>query len=887
MRVNANPGTGKTSLLAHKFVDLTKKGVRPDQILCLTFTHKAKTELERRILDLLNEENVKIDRSRLRVFTFHSYALDNLDQNEIISDNLLRFSIFEHLKGEDFFDYGDEYLLYTIIPKMHNLVKYLKNFGITPEDVDIEKSKKLLEEYNAYSKNEMELLAENFLNAFRHYEAAKRKKGCVDYSDLLIQFLKLKKTPKFEYVFVDELQDVNDLEADIALRSCKNFIAVGDKKQAIFGFQGGSISNFEKFRNSTHEVLSENFRSTDEILNYAKEHFVSKTKEKSHKEDLKNLRSSKGLSGPKPEICEVNENKYATACELAKKLRGETAIITRTNRQIAEISKELKARNMNFSSTYSSESGDAKRHVINFLKGVLSSEVQDVKNAMFTPFFPCTLQKAFATAEDKHLTMEKLTSTIPALRRLRASVRTVEDVNQLFKEKILPVCIAYGREHVYAALSVQAAYNEALKVLQNKDFQSMALYLLSSAAMSEDTSEDEEIILTTVHKAKGREFENVIYVPSKTRDQSNFHDKIVEAILKTKGISAKEELEEESLRIDFVAFTRAKKKLIVVPDKVQDYLNDFSNLKELDAKTAKTWTDDHENQKKAYNLFVNGQMEEAKQLLESETFWIKDFIRNYFKRLDHVSFSSLPKDAYGYFVEKMLNTTSRSKETTLGLEVHEIAEKLLKHDAEQTVDSLEVHEIAEKLLKGKKVKPEEKLKPYVENTRALIDEIKRSYPSAEPEKKISVSLRKLGFDSELAFEGKIDAVFKNESGERLIVDWKTSKKEDSSHKQQLSIYKKALSATEEIPEEKIEAAVGYVGLKSLVSGSQTSKKLDSKQPSSRSFKTVSKKIKKLLSWHENPELFFQEFLDQRIDDFLWRSAAEQLRKEKRDISEKS
>ena len=247
MRVNANPGTGKTSLLAYKFVDLIKKGVCSEQMLCLTFTHKAKVELERRILELLKEANVKIDLSNFNVFTFHSYALDNLDQKQIISDNLLMFSIFEYLRDNSVFDYDDDYLLNAVVPKMHNLVKYLKSFGVTPDDVDVEESKKFLEEYGVYSKDEMGRLADEFLNAFRHYEDDKRKNGGVDYSDLLIQFRKLKKVPRFEYVFVDELQDVNDLEADMAIRSCRNFVAVGDKKQAIFGFQGGSISNFEKF----------------------------------------------------------------------------------------------------------------------------------------------------------------------------------------------------------------------------------------------------------------------------------------------------------------------------------------------------------------------------------------------------------------------------------------------------------------------------------------------------------------------------------------------------------------------------------------------------------------------------------------------------------------
>ena len=53
--VTANPGTGKTRLLAYKYVDLINKGIVPEQILCLTFTAKAKREMESRILEVIKK----------------------------------------------------------------------------------------------------------------------------------------------------------------------------------------------------------------------------------------------------------------------------------------------------------------------------------------------------------------------------------------------------------------------------------------------------------------------------------------------------------------------------------------------------------------------------------------------------------------------------------------------------------------------------------------------------------------------------------------------------------------------------------------------------------------------------------------------------------------
>src|SRR3989344_4467946 len=78
--VTANPGTGKTRLLAMKFVSLVKQGLKPEESLCLTFTNKAKKEMEERILSLLEEEKIKVDVSKLNIHTFHTYALDYLNQ---------------------------------------------------------------------------------------------------------------------------------------------------------------------------------------------------------------------------------------------------------------------------------------------------------------------------------------------------------------------------------------------------------------------------------------------------------------------------------------------------------------------------------------------------------------------------------------------------------------------------------------------------------------------------------------------------------------------------------------------------------------------------------------------------------------------------------------
>src|SRR3989344_5784971 len=153
---------------------------------------------------------------------------------------------------------------------MENLLRYLKSFGITPDKINLKKVKEFIQDTEKFDKEQLEKFAEDFLEIYKDYELKKSKKG-IDYADMLINFLNLKNHKKFKYVLIDELQDVNTIEADIALKSGENYVAVGDKKQAIFGFQGGSIINFKKFGNSKQFILSENFRSTNEVLDYARE----------------------------------------------------------------------------------------------------------------------------------------------------------------------------------------------------------------------------------------------------------------------------------------------------------------------------------------------------------------------------------------------------------------------------------------------------------------------------------------------------------------------------------------------------------------------------------------------------------------------------------------
>jgi DNA helicase-2/ATP-dependent DNA helicase PcrA len=863
--VTANPGSGKTLLLAGKYVDLIKKDLAPEDILCLTFTNKARKEMEDRILKFIKEDQLKVDISKLNVYTFHSFCLESIDDEAVLSSNLLRYAVFRYITEHDTLSYGTEYLVETIVPKMENLIRYLKNFTIMPDDIDAKKAKKFLEDDKKYDKADLERFLDEFINIYRYYEQVKKGHG-IDYTDMLLSFFKLKRPRKYKFVLVDELQDVNAIQAEIALRSGESFFAVGDKKQAIFGFQGGSIVNFDKFNDSTKFILSDNFRSTNQILDYAREYFVSRTKEEVHKLELKDLKNVDGKKGDKPVICEVpRENSTSTVCSLAKQFvdKGkQVAIITRTNLQILPISKELQSRDMEHSTTFFSASKEAKENIITFLKGVLSNEVQLVKNSMFTPFFPIPLQEAFELNKKRDLKLEDVYAKCPDFKKLRESVKTIEDLNLLFKERIIPVAISYGEEYLIASLSVQEACMEAIKILDDKTIENLSVYLESSDMLSNESDIEKKIILTTVHKAKGKEFDTVIYLPSKTTDRSNFQDRIVEAILKSKGINAEEELEEETLRVDFVAFTRAKEKLIILTEKPTEYLNDFSEKGDVKIGAAEA-IELSELKKRAYALFVNKDYEAAKKLLETKKEWIKNYVKAHFESLDHISFSRLKDKAYDYLVESILGLSEPSDALNLGSIVHETAEKILR---------------------GEEYDVDDKAKPYVENLLEIIKQIKAEYPEivCVEEKINDVPLSKIMATKDgINFKGQIDAVFKNKD-KYLIVDWKTSATDDGSggYRQQLSVYQRIYSVKKNIPTEKIKVAICYVGLRKRINDGIIRKELDEKQPAPTAFGTITKKLERFLSWRADVDKFFADLKEEEVDDVIWRSVIEQWAKEK-------
>ena len=247
--------------------------------------------------------------------------------------------------------------------------------------------------------------------------------------------------------------------------------------------------------------------------------------------------------------------------------------------------------------------------------------------------------------------------------------------------------------------------------------------------------------------------------------------------------------------------------------------------------------------------------------MEEDASWLKEFVENYFKGLDRVSFSALTPSAYEYFTRNILGLSETTYATSLGSSVHNLLANYLNQ---------------------RLVEPSEEEKLIFDNGVALIEGIKKDYPEfVEAECELKVPIKTIvSTQSELNFKAFVDAVFKNQD-EYLIVDWKTSKdnKNASVYRRQLELYKRAYAQARGIPLEKIRVAIGFVGLRKIINDGNCQAEVDGAQPRSSAFKTIQKHLERFLGWQENPETFFQELLKTNADDPLFRSIVEQYKKE--------
>jgi len=293
--VIAGAGSGKTKTLTYRVARLIEDGIKPENILLLTFTKKAAAEMLSRATLVLDDRCEKVAGG-----TFHSFA-------NII---LRKYSKFLKLKNN-----------FTILDKSdcEDIISHITGKMFPKKEKRFPKKSTILEIYSKSVNKETptkQIIGEEFpqfahcedkiIEVHKAYVAYKRENSVLDYDDLLLyvklllennEGLRKKLSNQYQYIMVDEYQDTNTLQADVIkllASEHNNIMAVGDDAQSIYSFRGANYRNildFPKLFEGTEIIkLEQNYRSTQNILKLTNT-IISKAKEKYAKTLFSNIES--------------------------------------------------------------------------------------------------------------------------------------------------------------------------------------------------------------------------------------------------------------------------------------------------------------------------------------------------------------------------------------------------------------------------------------------------------------------------------------------------------------------------------------------------------------------------------------------------------------------
>jgi DNA helicase-2/ATP-dependent DNA helicase PcrA len=268
----AGAGTGKTRTLVYRVAHLIDRGVKPERILLLTFTRRAAQEMLGRAEKLVGGNSRKVHGG-----TFHATGHRLLRRFGQAAALPRDFTIMDQGDSEDLMQLSRAQLGYGAkskrLPKKETLQYVYSrhiNTSISIEDI-------IRDEYPQFIE-----YIEDFRKIYTDYISRKQERNLVDYDDLLLFWaMLLESSPEiggkiaglYDHILVDEYQDTNVLQARILRGMCRthsNITVVGDDAQSIYSFRGANFRNIlgfpKQFEGTTIVALEQNYRSTEPIL---------------------------------------------------------------------------------------------------------------------------------------------------------------------------------------------------------------------------------------------------------------------------------------------------------------------------------------------------------------------------------------------------------------------------------------------------------------------------------------------------------------------------------------------------------------------------------------------------------------------------------------------
>ena len=599
----AGAGSGKTRVLTSRIAYMLEQGVRPENILALTFTKKAANEMRERIETMVGSAS-----RRIPMGTFHSIFARILRDNAEAIGYQREFTIYETTDSRN--------LIKTIIKErnldedkykpnaVHSRISTAKNSLITP---------------GAYAANaaltgdDRSRQMPEFSNIYIEYCRRCKQNNAMDFDDLLLQTnILLRDCPQvlaayqnlFQYILVDEYQDTNYAQYLIVRRLSQlhnRVCVVGDDAQSIYSFRGAKIENILNFRRDYPMAqifkLEQNYRSTQTIVDAANSVIEHNARQ------MKKQCFSAGEQGEKIRIFKAytdREEAELVVTDLRDRVREggdewqEAAILYRTNNQSLVLEDALRRKGIPYKIYKGNSFYDHKeiKDLLGYIRLVINPKDDEAfKRVINTPargIGDTTVERIAAIAASKGSSMweaiDTLSSEPPKDSVEKAIVKKVTDFVSFIRTVALEreqksiydfgmevatrsgLLTSYRTQNTPEAQSAIGNIEELLNTMQEyterteaeiragerEEFDRptveewLSNVMLMTDMDNEDPDSNNKVTLMTVHSAKGLEYKYVYIVGC---EEKLFPSQM--AIESAEGI-------EEERRLFYVALTRAK-----------------------------------------------------------------------------------------------------------------------------------------------------------------------------------------------------------------------------------------------------------------------------------------------------------------------------------------
>jgi len=597
LMIIAGAGSGKTKVLTTRVAHLMHSGVDSFNILALTFTNKAAAEMKERVEKALGNTEAR----NLYIGTFHSVFARILRAEADKLGYPKSFTIYDTDDSRSVIkavvnDMGLDDKLYK--PNIvHNRISGAKNALVGPAEYAMDT---FLKQEDARSNRPA------IADIYASYAARCFKNGAMDFDDLLFKMHELlqnfpevlhKYQYKFKYILIDEYQDTNPVQYQIAKLLAavhENLCVVGDDAQSIYSFRGATIENILQFQKDYDDVklvkLEQNYRSSQSIIGVAN-HVIKNNVGQIPKELW-----TENEAGDKIKLVRTmtdnDEGKYIADAIQENKLRNhfynkDFAILYRTNAQSRSFEESLRRTGIAYK-IYGGLSFYQRKEVKDYIAYLrIIANTKDEEGLKRIINYPArgigktTMEKCLVIAGEQNITffevLEKAkgfgfkAGTLTAIEEFVTMIKYFQ--NQLTKHNAYDVAVQVGKhtnlvKELFNDKSTEglARYENIQELLNsikewtespsNDDGElgdkSLGSYLQQITLITDadnDNGNEDTVKLMTVHAAKGLEFACVFLVGL---EESLFPSGM--------SVNTREELEEER-RLFYVAVTRAKKHL--------------------------------------------------------------------------------------------------------------------------------------------------------------------------------------------------------------------------------------------------------------------------------------------------------------------------------------